>query len=213
MNIYRKYAPNVFVAECDEMHEKGTVIEMTLKYGGSHNAIVFNHLYSKGEKHYFSVVREDGFNFKEWAERKAEKYLSREKIADQKSDEFYKKSHDATKFTPLGQPILVGHHSEKRHRRDLKKSWDAMEKSVEFMQKADELASKASYWQEKANTINLSMPESLEYYEFKLEEAEEIHRQYKSKEREQEHIYSMTYAKKDVNNFKKLLEEAKKLWA
>src|SRR5687767_11343825 len=32
---------------------------------------------------------------------------------------------------PMGQPILVGHHSERRHRRDLAKADRAMRKSID----------------------------------------------------------------------------------
>ena len=31
MNTYSKYVPNVFLAKCSEKHEKGEVIEVTLK--------------------------------------------------------------------------------------------------------------------------------------------------------------------------------------
>lgn len=46
-----------------------------------------------------------------------------------------------------------------------------MGKSVAESDKAEEYSRRAEYWEAKASKINLSMPESLEYYEFKLEEA------------------------------------------
>ena len=46
-------------------------------------------------------------------------------------------------FIPMGQPILVGHHSEGRHRRDLNRIDSNMRKSIE----AEE---KANYYKEKA---------------------------------------------------------------
>ena len=33
MNTYMKYCPNVFVAKCEEKHQKGEVIIITTKYG------------------------------------------------------------------------------------------------------------------------------------------------------------------------------------
>lgn len=42
-----------------------------------------------------------------------------------------------------GQPILVGHHSEKRHRRDLDKMHNNMHKSVQLTREADELECRA----------------------------------------------------------------------
>jgi hypothetical protein len=44
MNTYTKFCPNVFVAKCVEKHEKGDVIEMTTKYGQTHEVEVYNHL-------------------------------------------------------------------------------------------------------------------------------------------------------------------------
>ena len=45
---------------------------------------------------------------------------------------------------PLGQPILVGHHSEGRHRRAIARAHAAMDKSVEHGKTADKLRSKAA---------------------------------------------------------------------
>ncbi len=45
---------------------------------------------------------------------------------------------------PFGQPILVGHHSERRHRRDLAKADRAMRKSVEAGKRSKELAARAA---------------------------------------------------------------------
>jgi hypothetical protein len=38
---------------------------------------------------------------------------------------------------PFGQPILVGHHSERRHRRDLERMGDALRRSVESSREVD----------------------------------------------------------------------------
>jgi hypothetical protein len=45
---------------------------------------------------------------------------------------------------PFGQPILVGHHSERRHRRDLSRADRAMRKSVEADKRSKELAARAA---------------------------------------------------------------------
>jgi hypothetical protein len=45
---------------------------------------------------------------------------------------------------PLGQPILVGHHSEKRHRRDIERIRGAIEKEMEYRGTAEELRTKAA---------------------------------------------------------------------
>lgn len=45
---------------------------------------------------------------------------------------------------PFGQPILVGHHSEGRHRRDVAKADRAMRKSIEADKRSKELAARAA---------------------------------------------------------------------
>lgn len=42
MNTYYKFAPNVFLAKCDEKHERGEEILVTTKYGKENACIVFN---------------------------------------------------------------------------------------------------------------------------------------------------------------------------
>ena len=48
-------------------------------------------------------------------------------------------SADSLSQVMNGQPILVGHHSEKRHRSDLNKMWRNMKKSSELYTEAKEL--------------------------------------------------------------------------
>ena len=113
----------------------------------------------------------------------------------------------------MGQPILVGHHSEGHHRRDLEKSWNAMGKCVEMSKKAESHENKAEYWESKANDINLSMPESLDFYQYKLEKAKEYHEGVKSGKYPRTHSFTLTYAKKEVNELEKKVQLASKLWS
>ena len=45
MNTYSKYCPNVWVAKCEDKHEKGEIIELETKYGKVNEHIVWNLLY------------------------------------------------------------------------------------------------------------------------------------------------------------------------
>lgn len=45
---------------------------------------------------------------------------------------------------PLGQPVLIGHHSERRHRRALERADRAMRAGIEASKRAKELASRAA---------------------------------------------------------------------
>ena len=212
MNTYYKFAPNVFLAKCDEKHEKGETIEVTTKYGKENECIVFNLIYERDGFYYYSIVRADGFNVQEWAKQRAERRHEWTTSAVQKSCEYYNKSNKDKDFLSLGEPIKVGHHSEKRHRKAIDDAWNNMGKSVQFDEKAAEHERIAKYWEQRANTINLSMPESIDFYEHKLEQAKEYHEGLKSGKYRREHTYAMAYANKAVKEAKKNYDLAVKLW-
>lgn len=212
MNTYYKFAPNVFLAKCEEKHERGEEILVTTKYGKENESIVFNLIFERDGFYYYSIVRADGFNVQEWAKRRAERRREWSVSANKKSHEYFEKSNKDRDFLSLGEPIKIGHHSERRHRKAIADAWRNMGKSVEFGDKAKEHEYKASYWDAKADTINLSMPESIEFYRHKLEKAKEYHEGLKSGKYTREHSYSLTYAKKEVNELQKKYELAVKLW-
>lgn len=213
MNTYSKFVPNVYLAKCTEKHDKGEVIPVTTQYGKENDSIVFNLIAEKDGYFYYSIVRADGFNVQEWAKQKAER-LERAAInADKKSDSYYRASNEGADFLSLGEPIKVGHHSEKRHRALIERNSNRMSKSVEYSKKSETYESRAEYWAHKANTINLSMPESLEFYEFELEKARAKHEGLKNGTIKREHSFSLTYAKKEVNELESKVKIAKKLWS
>lgn len=213
MNTYSKYTANVFVAKCAEQHEKGESILVSTKYGKENECIVFNLVHKDREGFfYYSIVRADGYNAQERAKAKAERYQMWAKSAENKSNQLWEASHEGRDFLALGEPIKIGHHSEKRHRALIERNHNRMSKAVEVGKKVEQHESKADYWNRKANDINLSMPESLEFYEFKLEEAKQNHENLKNNPAERSHGYSLTYAKKAVNEAEKNLESAVKLW-
>ena len=213
MNTIAKYCPNVYVAKTTEQHEKQTTIEVQTQYGKIVECIVYNLVHQKDGFYYYSVVRADGMNAQEWAKKKADRLLNASSNADKKGNAYWQASHEGRDFLALAEPIKVGHHSEKRHRALIERNHNRMHKSVELADKATEYAQRAKYWETKAKDINLSMPESLEYYEFEVEKAKARHEGFKSGAIPKEHSYSLTYAKKDLNEAIKKLETAKKLWA
>jgi hypothetical protein len=213
MNTYSKFAANVFVAKCPEMHEKGETIILETKYGKEHECIVFNLVKRDQDGNfYYSIVRADGFNAQEFARKKAERYNNWAQISENKSTKHWEASQEGKDFLSLAEPIKVGHHSEKRHRAWIERNFNRMGKCVEESKKAEAHVSKAEYWESKADTINLSMPESVEFYEYKVEEAKEKQEGLKSGKYERRHSYSLTYAKKAVNEAESNLEIAKRLW-
>lgn len=212
-NTYAKYCPNVYVAKCTEPHEKGEVIPVTTQYGKDNDSIVFNLVGQKDGFYYYSIVRADGYNVQERAKAKAERYSQWAASAEKKSTQYYEASNEGREFLSMGEPIKVGHHSEKRHRALIDRNWERMGKSVAMTEKAEQHESKAEYWERKTKDINLSMPESVEYYEYKVETAKEYHEGVKSGKYPRSHSFTLTYAKKALNEAENNLKTAKKLWA
>lgn len=90
---------------------------------------------------------------------KVDRYRQYADNARKRSDAAFQGSHDAVSGIPFGQPILVGHHSEGRHRAALKRQDSRMRKSIE----EDE---KAKYWESRAGHV--------EHRENALEQAKEL---------------------------------------
>lgn len=82
-----------------------------------------------------------------WEEKqimKAERYQELAMKAHKEAMAERSRSDRIADMIPLGQPILVGHHSEGRHRRDLERIHNGMTKSIEATEKAE-------YYENKAN--------------------------------------------------------------
>ena len=210
MNKFKKYCPNVWVAECDEKHDKGEVITLETQYGKEVECEVYNLIAEKKDKFYYSIVRLEDASY---AARKAEKYRNSQSAHAKKSFEWYQKSKEGAEFLKLGEPIKVGHHSEHRHRALIERNWNRMGNSVKEREIADEKARKAEYWEAKAEEINLSMPGSLEYFAAQLEKAKAHQKGLKDGTIKREHNYSLTYATKAVKDLTQKLEIARVLWA
>ena len=209
MNKFKKYCPNVWVAECDEKHKKGEIITLETQYGKEVECEVYNLVAEKSDKFYYSVVRLE----ENYAARKAEKYRNSQSAHAKKSFEWYQKSQEGAEFLKLAEPIKIGHHSEHRHRALIERNWNRMGNSVKEQEIADERARKAEYWEAKAEEINLSMPESVEYFAAQLEKAKARQKGLKDGTIRREHSYSLTYATKAVKELTQKLEIAQKLWA
>ena len=63
----------------------------------------------KDDKYYYSIVRLD----EPYAQRKAEKYKNSAVNHMVKSNQYIEASNEGREFLSLGEPIKVGHHSEK----------------------------------------------------------------------------------------------------
>lgn len=114
---------------------------------------------------------------KDYQERKQERidrYRQYAENAEKRSTNAYEASGKAVDGIPMGQPILVGHHSEKRHRAALKRSHNAMDKFVAESNKSD-------YWERRADAVESDHaisghdPEAIAKLNTKLERLESHH--------------------------------------
>ena len=209
---YAKYCPNVWLAKCEEEHQKDDIIEVENKYGNVNESIVHNLVYEKDGYFFYSITRADGYNLQERAKRKAERYSDWADSAQKKSDIFREASNEGKEFLVMAEPIKIGHHSEKRHRALIERNHKRMENAMENLDKAGKHEYKAKQWEKRIGDINLSIPESLEYFKEKYEKAKEYHEGLKSGKYPKEHAYSMAYAKMKVNEMKKNYDTSLILW-
>lgn len=111
---------------------------------------------------YAEVVEER----RQMLERKSVRFSTFSQHAEDRAEEHNKKSD--LSFIPMGQPILMGHHSQRRHER-------AIERSNAHTIKCIEEGKKAQKWDRRAHTAETllqKMEESKPYMNGKIEEAE-----------------------------------------
>lgn len=180
MNKFKKYCPNVWVAECEEKYDKGAIIELETKHGKTVECEVFNLITQKSGKVFYSILRLEDQSY---AQRRAERYANSAVKHNTKSAEYIKAADEGKEFLSLGEPVKVGHHSEKRHRALLDRNWKRMEKSAEHYKQAECAQYKAEYWDNKAQEITLAIPESIEYFSDQLEKAITYHKGLKAYKR------------------------------
>jgi hypothetical protein len=73
-----------------------------------------------------------------------DRQAARAKRLQAEADILFRSARQSIEGIPPGQPILVGHHSEKRHRRDLARHDTRMRKGVETQKRAEEAARRAA---------------------------------------------------------------------
>ena len=115
---------------------------------------------------------------KEKQEMRAERYRTLAAKAEQQSDAAFERSRSAVAGIPAGQPILVGHHSERKHRNVLDRSWNALGQSVKLSVKAEYYRRKAEA-AENNDAIYTEDDDAVSRLEAKLAELERAQEQMK----------------------------------
>jgi len=112
-------------------------------------------------------------DYEEKKEAKVDRLKKRVEKNREEADQQFSQARKIAEAIPLGQPILVGHHSEKRHRADLKRMENYHRKSVEAIEKADYYEDKIDSI-ESNNSISGDDPEAISRYKEKLEKLETL---------------------------------------
>lgn len=98
-----------------------------------------------------------------------------------KSDAAHEQAHKLGDQIPMGQPILVGHHSERRHRRDLGRIESGLRTSFELANKAEEQARRADEIdRQAANAIYTDDDDAKERLQEKIDVLEAERDRYKA---------------------------------
>jgi hypothetical protein len=94
-------------------------------------------------------------SYEESQEARRERYENRSAAASKESEARFNAARGIQSNIPFGQPILVGHHSEARHRADLNRIENNMNKAFEANKKAD-------YYSRRAESVGTAGISSLD---------------------------------------------------
>ncbi len=113
-------------------------------------------------------------NFEGKKDRKLASYKRLVNKNTQEAENRYKAYRRTADFIPFGQPILIGHHSERRHRRDISRMRNNIDKSFEARSKAEHYEGKIENL-ESNYAISSDDPDAVNKLERKLADMEKNH--------------------------------------
>lgn len=112
-------------------------------------------------------------SYEEKKQRRIDYYNEKAEKFEQQSSQLAKESSTMVEAIPMGQPLLVDHHSYKADKNYRDRAWNKMSKSVEAGQKADYYRSKAEAVQ-KNTSISSDDPEAVAKLKEKLEKRQNL---------------------------------------
>lgn len=146
-------------------------------------------------------------DYAERQEQKKERYQERVEQAEQRSQLHYENQKKIANVIPMGQPILIGHHSEKRHRKDLDRIDNEMRKSIRESEKADYYRNKIDNI-DNGKAISSDDPQAIEKLQAKIEELEQAKLEVKARPHE---WYELPYLNQDIRRLKNRIKEIQEL--
>lgn len=122
-------------------------------------------------------------DYEERKQRRIERYkIVSEKAKEEAEERINSNANRLLMMTP-GQPILIGHHSEKGHRRLIERAHNDIRKSIELSKKSDYYEDRARHV-ENSNVIYNDDPNAIQKLKDKLERLENKRASIKAREHE-----------------------------
>lgn len=118
-------------------------------------------------------------SYEEKQQRKLERFNKLKEKHERESNSRFESAKKIGDMIPMGQPILVGHHSEKGHRKDIARIDSNMRKGIEHSETADYYANKVKNI-ENPRGISSDDPEAIQKLEAKIIEQETLHAKLKT---------------------------------
>lgn len=118
-------------------------------------------------------------NYEEHKTARIERIKAHAEKTRAEAEKTLEESNTLASMIPLGQPILIGHHSESRHRRDLERINNKTRKGIEGYKKAKNLERRAEAAQSN-NSISSDDPQALSKLREKLSNLEANQELYKA---------------------------------
>lgn len=122
-------------------------------------------------------------DYEERRKQRIERYKELSKKAEERSTMHCNSNANRILQIAPGQPILVGHHSEKKHRRLIEKAHNDIRKSIEEDKKSEFYSNRAKS-AENSKIIYSDDPKAIEKLEEKLERLENERKSIKAREHE-----------------------------
>jgi DNA repair exonuclease SbcCD ATPase subunit len=114
--------------------------------------------------------RHSRMTYRERRLARAEKLRAWADKREQRADAAYERATELASLVPFGQPILIGHHSEKGHRAHLKRIHSAMDQSCESAAMAQRMTESADQIERQAkHAIYSADPDAIQQLTRKVE--------------------------------------------
>jgi len=110
-------------------------------------------------------------DYEERREARIERQKARAERLRRVAEAKYARAKEIGSYIPMGQPVLVGHYSERRHRRDLARIESGYRQSFEAQARAEELERRAAS-AERSTVVSSDDPNAVERLREKLADAE-----------------------------------------